>query len=147
MENLNEELLYTWLKLSSSIINDRLTSDMPYNESLICNILYRAQKLNPEKKLTATELCNETHMLKSQMNRTLNQMERKNLIVRERSSQDRRNIFISMNPQQAEVYVAQHEKILKLVDSIINNIGQEQSQLLIELLSKVSHFANESFPK
>lgn len=147
MNELSEELLYTWLKLSSSIINNRLTCDMPYNESLICNILYRNQKLHPEKKLTATELCNETKILKSQMNRTLNQMEKKNLIVRQRSDKDRRNIFISMNPQQAELYVVQHEKILKLVDSIIDDLGKEPTRQLIELLSQVSTFAKECFPK
>ena len=120
---------------------------MPYNESLICNILYRNQKLNPEKKLTATELCNETKILKSQMNRTLNLMEKKNLIVRQRSDKDRRNIFISMNPQHAELYVVQHEKILELVDSIIDDLGTEPTRQLIGLLSQVSTFAKECFPK
>lgn len=145
MENLNEELLYTWLKLSTSIINDRLVSDMTYNESLICNILYRTQLFTPERKMTATELCNETHMLKSQMNRTLRQMEQKNLIVRERSDKDRRNIFITMNPQHEEVYVAQHKKVLKLVDTIINQLGEDQTHLVIKLLSAISNIANESF--
>ena len=67
----NEALLGAWLRLSTSINNSRLVTELPYNESLICNVLYRNDLLHNEKKLTATELCAETKILKSQMNRSL----------------------------------------------------------------------------
>ena len=145
MNQLNEDLLNAWLKLSKAVINNRLVSDMPYNEALICNILYRNQTYNSEKKLTATDLCNETKMLKSQMNRTLNQMEQKNLIVRERSDKDRRNIFITINCSQVKVYVEQHSKILKLVDTVIEKLGEKKAMEAIELLSMISSIANNTF--
>lgn len=143
MEKINEDLLDVWLTLSRTIINDRLVSDMPYNEARICNILYRNQRYHPQQRLTATNLCNETNMLKSQMNRTLNQMEKKGLIIRERSSLDKRNVFISLDPQKAEVYIAQHTKILELVDRIIEKIGKEKTMELIELLTTISAIAHE----
>ena len=36
----NEALLTTWLRLSTSISNNRFVSEMSYNESLVCSILY-----------------------------------------------------------------------------------------------------------
>ena len=103
-KNINEELLGAWLKLSVAINNEKVVSDMPYNEALICNILYRNQIHDPLKKLTATDLCNATKMQKSQMNRTLNNMEEKSLIVRERSELDKRQVFVSLNMEQNEIY-------------------------------------------
>ena len=94
MLNTNEALLGAWLRLSTSINNSRLVTDMPYNESLICNVLYRNDLSRPGTKLTATELCAETKILKSQMNRILEQMEEKHLIFRERSPKDKRKVYI-----------------------------------------------------
>ncbi len=44
MEATREEVLKGWLKLSLAINNERLVSGLPYNEFLICGILYRNQK-------------------------------------------------------------------------------------------------------
>ncbi len=40
---MNEKLLEAWLRLSTILSNDRIVSEMPYNEALICNI-----SLNPK---------------------------------------------------------------------------------------------------
>ena len=138
MNTRGESLLNAWLRLSTSVINPRLVSEMSYNESLICNILYTNYRKNPEKKLTATDLCQETKMLKSQMNRTLNQLEKKGIIQKERSEQDKRQIWISFNLENANVYQAQHERILKLVDSIIQQVGQEQTDEAIRLINTLA---------
>lgn len=143
MERLSEELLNVWLKVSTAISNDRLTSDMPYNEALICNILYRNQISNPDLRFTATDLCVETKMLKSQMNRTLTAMEEKKLIVRERSIEDKRNVWIVLNNAQIEVYLKQHTKVMQLVDSIVDRLGEDKTGQVITLLQEISKIADE----
>lgn len=143
MTDLNEQLLEAWLLLSTTIINNKVVSDMPYNEALICNILYKNQLNAPERRLTATDLCLETKMLKSQMNRTLNSMEKKNLISRERSLQDKRQVFISFHPENAAAYHKQHERILQMADAIIERLGIPKTQEVIELLEHVSDMARE----
>ena len=77
MKDLNEEVLDAWLRLTTAISNTKLVSDMPYNEALICNLLYNSQKQQPDMPLTATDLCKKTQMLKSQMNSTLQSMDDK----------------------------------------------------------------------
>lgn len=137
----NEELLNAWLHLSTAINNERLVSDMPYNESLICNILYRNQKNSPEKELTATDLCQMTRMLKSQMNRTLTGMEEKGTIIRERSEKDKRRIYVRMAESQIEAYEQMHRKILALVDAIIEKAGEEQTNRIIQTFHYVADIA------
>lgn len=140
---LNEVLLGAWLKISTAINNSRLVSEMSYNESLICNILYRNATENPDVLLTATDLCAETKILKSQMNRILTQLEEKNLITRERSTQDRRKVYVCLTNEQSNAYLKQHEQIIKLLDDIIAKLGEEKTLEIIEVLNGISDVAGE----
>lgn len=144
---MNEELLDAWLRLTVAINNEKVVSDlpydMPYNESLICNILYKNQIHDPIRRLTATDLCNETKMQKSQMNRTLNSMEEKNLIIRERSGLDKRQVFISLDMRQLEIYQEQHRKVLQIVDTLVEKIGEEKAEQALELFKTIADIADE----
>lgn len=142
MSEMNEVLLNAWLRLSTSINNARLVSEMTFNESLICNILYNHSKSDDGSIITATDLCNMTNMLKSQMNRTLNQLEKKNMITRERSTVDKRQIIITMNLEQCHTYENQHQKILSILDEVINQLGYEKTQDTIHTLNRISDIAN-----
>ena len=137
----NELLLSTWLKLSTTIHNSRLVSELSYNESLICNLLYSKTKAGIA--ITATELCEFTKMLKSQMNRTLNVLEAKNLIIRERCSQDKRRVLIRFNMLHAEKYEKQHKEVLQIVDHVISKLSPQETSQAIELFSKIAKIADE----
>ncbi len=141
--HITEELLTAWLRLSTSINNPRIVSDLTYNESLICNLLYNNLQVNPNQRLTATDLCNQTKMLKSQMNRTLNSLIEKNLITKERSELDKRLVYISMDFEQAITYKKQHEKILELINVIINNLGKNNTNKAIEIFNSISEIADK----
>lgn len=140
MNDIHEELLNAWLRLSTAINNTRLVSEMTYNESLICNILYNQAK--KAGTITATDLCNMTNMLKSQMNRTLNQLEKKNMITRERSTIDKRQVYITMNLKQCQLYEQQHAKILHILDAVITKLGNEKAIDAISLLNQISDVAD-----
>lgn len=140
---LNEALLGAWLRLSISINNSRVVSEMSYNESLICNILYRNSLEENEQNLTATDLCKETRILKSQMNRILTQLEKKNLILRERCSDDKRKVFVRLTSDQSNAYLSQHAQILELLDVIIEKLGKDQTNDVIRALNGISDVADE----
>ena len=141
MDNIHEALLNSWLRLSTSINNARLVSEMTYNESLICNILYNQSKAK-STPLTATDLCQMTNMLKSQMNRTLTQLEAKDMITRERSAVDKRQILITMNLHQCHTYEKQHAQIIQILDAVINQLGEEKALNAIQTLNQIADIAN-----
>lgn len=143
MQNMNEKVLDAWLRLSTTICNERIVSDMPYNETLICNTLYQSARECPEKKLTATELCAKLKMLKSQMNRTLNSMEAKGLIFRERSASDKRQVYVGLNMENFGIYWRQHEKILDFVGSLLEKMGKEKADEIIKVLNLITDSAKE----
>ena len=142
MANLNEELLHAWLRVSTSIVNSRIVSELSYNETLVCNALYRNLLELGDKPLTATDLCGMTNMLKSQMNRTLNLLEVKGLITRQRSIEDKRQVFVMFNSDKADVYQAQHVRILKLLDGIIGELGEEKAEEIVETLLQIADIAD-----
>lgn len=141
-EDLNEELLDAWLKLSMVVSNRRLTESLPYNEALVCHILYMQEKEGKEL-LTATDLCNETRMLKSLMNATLNSLERKGMTQRIRSTSDRRQVFVKLKDERKDIYLKEHERILKLVDEIICSVGEEEIKKIIPVLYAIMSSVQE----
>ena len=143
MQNINEKVLNAWLKLSTVICNERMVSELPYNESLICGILHKNATEHPENKITATELCEKTKIQKSQMNRILNTLEEKGLIFRKRSEKDKRQVFVSMNMENAGVYERQHKNILRVVDDIVEKAGKEKAEEIIQLFTLISNKAKE----
>ena len=139
MKDFNEELLDAWLNLTGAINNEKIVSQLPYNEVIICRILYR----NRSKQITATDLCEMTKMQKSQMNRTLTSMENKKILTRTRSSGDKRKIYVTLNEEQIKVYEDEHERILKTVDKLIERVGKENAQKALELFELIAHIAKE----
>ncbi len=142
MAQLNEELLHAWLRVSTSIVNTRIVSEFSYNESLVCNALYRNMMEQGDSPLTATDLCGMTNMLKSQMNRTLNLLEVKGLITRQRSTEDKRQVFVRFNQEKADVFDMQHARILKLLDDIIGELGVEKAEEIVRNLLDIADAAD-----
>ncbi len=139
-DTLNEAMLNTWLRLSTALSNERIVKNMPYKEALICNILDQS---GDDRPLTATDLCQKTKMLKSQMNRTLNDMEQKGLIVREACRTDRRKAYVHLNPAHADAFEEEHRKNLRLVDSILTHYGREKAETMMREMNALTDAIDE----
>ena len=135
MEPLNEELLSAWLRLSSVIDNQRLVKGLSFNEALVCNLLARAERVG--RILTASDLCAQTRILKSQMNTILLSLEKHGVILRRQSQRDRRQMELILLPQGLQEYNASHANILALIDRLIETMGEEKIRQLIPLLHQV----------
>ena len=82
-------------------------------------------------------------MQKSQMNRTLSNMEQKQMIIRERSETDKRQILVRLNMSQMEIYQRQHERILALIDRLLEQIGPEKAEDIVDLFTQIANTAEE----
>lgn len=132
---LNEELLTTWLKLSNTINNDRLVTGLSFNEAMVCGLIAKAQQEG--QALTARDLCAETRILKSQMNAILRSLEEKQIITRQRSQQDLRQVELRLLPDGQERYMQIHRQILALVDRLMGDMPEEDVRTLISLLYQI----------
>lgn len=141
----NEELLSAWLRLSNTICNERIVTQLPYNEALVCNILYNQRRKHPHVYLTATDLCEKTRLIKSLMNRTLNSLEKKGIIVKERSTTDRRNVYVLFNEINMKLYEDEHNEVLRVVDEVVekieSSVGREKTEEIIDIFNVISDAA------
>lgn len=127
MSELNEQILDAWIHLTTAINNERIVSEMPLNEALICRILYK----NQESEITATDLC------------TWTKMQKKNWIQRQRSKKDRRQILIALNEEKMRAYQEQHEHVLNIVNKLVERIGRENAEKTVELFNLIEQIARE----
>lgn len=134
---LSEDLLEGWLKMSMSIWNERLVKAMTFNESMVCNLLYKRYKTDGAP-LTATYLCEKLQIRKPQMNVILNRLEKDGMIARSRSQTDKRNVDIVLTEKGVPVYEKAHEEILRLPNALIERLGEEKSRRFAEMMHEVA---------
>lgn len=142
MREMHVELLSAWLKMSSSIRNDRVVTGMSYHEMHVCNLIVNAEEKDVEP-LTATELCSRTGLLKSQMNKVLTGLEQKGILTRSQSTRDRRQMHLSITPKGKQIYSQEHQRILNFVDGLIRKIGQEDAKESIRLINIITDCITE----
>ena len=126
---LKEDLLSAWMDMELNIRGNRLVQSLSFNEIIICNILHRSKN-----HLTATDLQNSTKLLKSQINKTLTLMEKKELISRVRCASDKRKIFITLRSDKLEIYLNEHENVMKIVGHICDTLGEEKAKQMTLLM-------------
>lgn len=136
-EALNESLLDGWLSVSISIWNERLVTAMTYNESLVCNLLYK-QHTRGRTPLTATDLCAKLHVHKPQMNVILNGLEKNGMIERIRSRADKRNVHILLTKKGIPVYEKAHQEILRLPEALIARLGEEKCRVFASTMKEAA---------
>ncbi len=138
----NERMLAAWLRVTTSVSQVHQLRDLRYNEALICNILMKNEIEHPGRRLTATDLCRESHILKSQMNRTLQCMEEKGIIERQRSTEDRRRVYTRLRPDSV-IYERQHDQVLDTVGAIAARVGADNVDQIVDMLNAISEAAEE----
>lgn len=138
---LDEELLAVWLRLTTVIDNQRLAASyaaeqdrpsLPFNEAMVCGLLANAQAAG--RSLTASGLCRQTRILKSQMNAILRSLERKGAISRRQSQTDRRQIELRLLPEGWSLYQESHRRSIAIAGKLIDALGEKESRTLISLL-------------
>ncbi len=140
---LSESLLDAWINLSFTLWNERFMTDLTFNEACICNFLYHQACNSPEAPLTATDLCQKTQLLKSQMNKILSQMERKGYIYRVRSEKDKRQFLIYLSDDGLSAYQKEHTNIAAILEQVVAALGEEKALLTAKILTD----ACEAFQK
>lgn len=119
-----DQLLEAWLSLTSTLWNTRIVTSMTYNEAHVLGILLRHQGDCP---LTATSLIARTHLLKSQMNKLLTQLEGKGFITRTRSCEDKRVIEIRMTRAGKIAYLEEHKGVEAILHELLSRIGADKA--------------------
>ena len=132
MNELNEQLLHAWLSMITQVDSERIACELPYNEAIVCNMLYMNQE-----SMTARELCKACKMAKSLMNRSITSLEQKQLIKRVKDANDKRQIKIQLLIDSNNAYAIQHQRSLQYVNRFVEQLGVEKVSTMIELFNMI----------
>lgn len=132
-----EALLEAWMGMTAVIRGNRLLDGLSMNEMLICNVLYQ-QRRQGGPPVTATDLCRHTRLLKSQINHILTSMEKRRLIRRVRSQEDRRVIHIQLQSEALPLYRREHETVMEILETICGAMGEDGARQLTALLNQAT---------
>lgn len=134
-----EDLLQAWINMELTIRGNRILSEFSFNEMVVCHLL--AEKSRKQAPVTATELCSDMRLLKSQMNHLLTGMEKEGLIRRVRSSDDRRKVYIELCEKGSERYESEHARVLSIMDTLLVGMGEKKVYELTELMREATALA------
>lgn len=130
-----ERLLSAWLTLSSTLWNERIVTGMTFNEAFVCNLLSRQDAAQP---LTATDLCQRTKLLKSQMNKVLSEMERKGYVQRMRSEKDKRQMLLRLTEAGQTAYAKEHSGISEILHRLVEDLGEEKALHAADIVEEIT---------
>ena len=139
-----EALLRAWLELASTIWSRQMVRGMTYNEAVISNLLLHQQQEQPDRPLTATELCEKTNIRKSQMNALLGALEKQGYLRRSRSQEDRRRVHLFLTEEGAAAYAQSHRQSRALIQAVVDRMGEPEARQLTDQLMKINATVQET---
>ena len=125
-----EALLRAWLSLTAAVCNRRIVSGLTFNEAVVCNHLLHQQQEAPDRPLNATDLCEKTSMLKSQINLVLSSLEQQGYLERSRSRTDRRQVDLTLTEAGRRAYEEAHQQASQLLGELVSRIGIDTADAL-----------------
>jgi DNA-binding MarR family transcriptional regulator len=139
VQQTQENLLQAWMEMSVFIRGNRILTDLSFNEVMICGMLSRQ---HPDAPLTATELGEQTNLLKSQINHILTGMEQRNLIKRTRSTSDKRVVYVQLSEEGRQTYAREHTGVMEILKAVHEEFGSEKTRELTNMLKKATSIVN-----
>lgn len=133
-----DQLLLAWVQLSAILKKSQFTKELSYNEAIIMLHLYEQWQQDGEGVVPIKEIIVRTGMLKSLVNRTVNSLEEKGLLVRCPAQTDKRVVCIRCCPEKISVFLQVHQRSTQIARSIEQIIGPEDTAAFIRIVDKIS---------
>lgn len=139
MTDLEEIMLKAWINMSVNTRENRLLNELSFNEMLVLNMIQN-------KECSFKELVNELNILKSQLNRVIQNLVQKKLIIAYTPENDKRSLMIKKG-DNTELYKQEHARMIEIMKKIRKQIGEEDTLKLIYLLNQVASLVKEENEK
>lgn len=139
MAELEEIMLKAWINMSVNTRENRLLNELSFNEMLVLNMIQ-------DKECSFKELVNELNILKSQLNRVIQNLVQKKLIIAYTPENDKRSLMIKKG-DNTELYKQEHARMIEIMRKIRKQIGEEDTLKLIYLLNQVASLVKEENEK
>lgn len=147
--DLPERLLNGWVRLNGLLKDSAMTRGMTYNEAIIMRLALHQYRADGVGRVSVQRILAETNMMKSLVNRTVNALCAQGFLVKEKSGEDRRSLFVRPVPEKLPDFLCVHRQSLKSANEIIGIIGEDDAEAFIRCCEKLSaaHLSFQAKPE
>lgn len=145
--NIQNSLIGSWVKLSGIIKNSRITTGLKYNEAIVMLSIYSRYLADGEGFTSVQDIIKETGMLKSQVNRTLGELEKQGLITFTKGKKDRRTKFVKCVKEKLDIFLTVHNSSVKVAEKIVDIIGKDDAETFVRIVTKLSDAGYKAQPQ
>lgn len=117
---------------------NRLLDKLSLNEMFILSFLYTNKKASP------SDLKERINLLKSQINRHLNNLLDKGYITMTQDPDDKRKSNITLTESGVAVYLEEHKKIIAIMNIVTSKLGNKKTEELTEYLIEAVEVLKEN---
>ncbi|MGH4139568.1 MarR family winged helix-turn-helix transcriptional regulator [Clostridium sp.] len=118
-----QEVMLLFKHNMSKVLND---SSMSAPQGMVM------QLLSKEKKLKITELSNHLCLSNSTVSGIIDRLEKQDLVVRERSIDDKRVVYVSITKSFEDIHESFHKEIGKSIEKIMSQGSSEELNKILE---------------
>ena len=93
--------------------------------------------LSKNKKMKITELSSKLSLSNSTVSGIIDRLEAQEMVVRERSNEDKRVVYVSISPNFEDMHKVFHKQIEKNIESIISQGSPEELHKISEGLNSL----------
>lgn len=136
-KTVNEILVDIFNEISEIERNDVAVdefADITYNDMHIIDAI------GPEDGRMMTEIARRLKITVGSLTTSMNSLVRKNYVVRERSEEDRRVVFIRLTSKGKQAYQRHADFHKKMIESAINSLREEEIPSLLKCLDGLCDF-------
>ncbi len=98
------------------------------------SLLHTLQEMGP---LRATDLAHEIGLSASSMTGQIDRLEAEGYVVRHRSSEDRREVVVSLTPLAARVLGESQERMAEELDELFSALSDEEIETVAAIIAKL----------
>lgn len=143
LKKLKEEMTSMWRR-KQGLDKVPITEGLTRLEALALQQIWTVTKTDPEKKgIYVSDLAKRMRVMPPSASRTLKTLEERGLVYREADPESRRNTCISLTEKGEEVRAKCMEAIGALMERVIDRMGKEDMEKLIELGNRLSGLVEE----
>ncbi|MCH3971630.1 MAG: MarR family transcriptional regulator [Oscillospiraceae bacterium] len=117
----------------------RLSSITPGELYVLCHILH----LQQDHELRASELGTHMRMSRPAVSQVLRSLEKKHLIERVNSAEDRRVVYVHITDDGHQRYRELTAQISEKMDRVLGHIGPEKEEELTQILNELADAMDE----
>ena len=139
--NRSEELLSAWLRLTANVRGNRMLKELSLNEIMILRLVHLE---GGEEGLTATAINERLKLLKSLTHRVLVGLEGKGMVCRRPDAWDGRTVRVVITAAGIAAYTREHPRVMRLVDGVAENLGDEDCRRLSDLVERALDAAEKT---